>query len=143
VLRTTVEPGDIPYLPRAAAHSEVGTGGELSAHLSLTVREIGTTHLYEAMPGLVADGLEVPPRPLDDAGPEDVATLLPPGGPARAVDSLIVTPRGAAAGAREGRPAAERGAASSPAATGGAAPPRCPGAVRQLLLRAVMSADFL
>ncbi|MEU6548674.1 cupin domain-containing protein [Streptomyces sp. NPDC046915] len=76
VLRTTLEPGDILYLPRAAAHSAVGTGDDLSAHLSLTVREIGTAHLYEAMLQLLEAELELPPRPLDDTGLEHVAHQL-------------------------------------------------------------------
>ncbi|MFB7469220.1 JmjC domain-containing protein [Streptomyces sp. NPDC056224] len=42
VLETTVERGQVLYIPRGAPHSAVGRSGGLSIHLSLTVRRPGT-----------------------------------------------------------------------------------------------------
>lgn len=42
VLETTVERGQVLYIPRGAPHSAVGRSGGLSVHLSLTVRRPGT-----------------------------------------------------------------------------------------------------
>ncbi|MCX5195368.1 cupin domain-containing protein [Streptomyces sp. NBC_00249] len=58
VLETTVEPGQVLYIPRGAPHSAVGRSGGLSVHLSLTVRPPGTEALRAvrttAVPSLAA-----------------------------------------------------------------------------------------
>ena len=65
LLDTTLTPGQVLYIPRGFGHSAVGAQG-LSAHLSLTVREIGGRELVRAVTKLLFEGTTVPPRPLDD-----------------------------------------------------------------------------
>ncbi|MEV8099084.1 cupin domain-containing protein [Kitasatospora sp. NPDC085879] len=67
-LRTTLTPGDVLYVPRGAAHCAVGCGTELSAHLSLTVREVGSAQLHDTLHALLAEGMGLAPRPVDDDG---------------------------------------------------------------------------
>lgn len=78
LLRTVVHPGDVLYIPRGFAHRATGQQG-LSAHLSLTIREIGAADLsaqaWEAAIGDVESTLE--PLPLtDDALTAAAASLL-------------------------------------------------------------------
>ncbi|MFD8984214.1 JmjC domain-containing protein [Streptomyces sp. NPDC059564] len=75
-LRTVLHPGDVLYVPRGAAHCATGVGPGLSAHLSLTVREIGTAQLQDALRTLLAADLFLPPRPVDDAGLAQIADRL-------------------------------------------------------------------
>ncbi|MFG1881023.1 JmjC domain-containing protein [Micromonospora sp. NPDC049102] len=76
VLRTRLVPGEVLYLPRGAAHSAVAVDGSTSAHLSLTVRDIGVAHLGAVVQQYLAAGLELPPRPVDDSGLLDAAARL-------------------------------------------------------------------
>ncbi|MFJ2867665.1 JmjC domain-containing protein [Kitasatospora sp. NPDC087314] len=75
LLNTTVSKGQVLYIPRGFAHSAVGDQG-LSAHLSLTVREIGGAHLTRAMPRLLLEGIRLPARPLEESGLLESATTL-------------------------------------------------------------------
>lgn len=65
VLRTTLGPGDVLYLPRGFAHQATGDEG-LSAHLSLTIREIALLDLCRSLQSLSLEGLSLAPRPVDD-----------------------------------------------------------------------------
>ncbi|MDH6115433.1 hypothetical protein P3T36_006625 [Kitasatospora sp. MAP12-15] len=42
-------------------------GEESSAHLSLTVREVGTANLYALLQALLTGTVDLPGRPLDEA----------------------------------------------------------------------------
>ncbi|MEV7542237.1 cupin domain-containing protein [Streptomyces sp. NPDC089915] len=66
VLRTTLRAGEVLYIPRGFAHEAVGSEG-LSAHLSLTVREVHKGDLFRSLQKLTAKGMAVETRPLDDA----------------------------------------------------------------------------
>lgn len=66
ILRVTLEPGDVLYVPRAFAHRAVGEAG-LSAHLSLTVREVAIRDLYRGLQQVLIEGMDLPQRPLDEA----------------------------------------------------------------------------
>ncbi|MFD9308052.1 cupin domain-containing protein [Streptomyces sp. NPDC060048] len=68
VLETTVEPGQVLYIPRGAPHSAVGRSGGLSVHLSLTVRPPGTEALRAALARHLDSELSLPSRPVDEAG---------------------------------------------------------------------------
>ncbi|MFD8418561.1 JmjC domain-containing protein, partial [Streptomyces sp. NPDC059668] len=63
ILRTTLHVGDVLYVPRGFAHWASGDEG-LSAHLSLTVREVGTPDLVDALHARLAEELALPERPL-------------------------------------------------------------------------------
>jgi ribosomal protein L16 Arg81 hydroxylase len=76
LLKETLRPGDVLYLPRGAAHSAVAAGERMSAHLSLTVREIGSANLLAVVREFLAADLHVPARPLDDAGLEMAASAI-------------------------------------------------------------------
>jgi ribosomal protein L16 Arg81 hydroxylase len=67
--------GQVLYIPRGYAHSAVGAQG-LSVHLSLTVREIGGSHLVRAVPRLLLEGIGLPARPLVESGLLDSAATL-------------------------------------------------------------------
>ncbi|MFI7388464.1 JmjC domain-containing protein [Streptomyces sp. NPDC049813] len=67
LLQATVTTGQVLYIPRGYAHSAVGDEG-LSAHVSLTIREIGGAHLTRAVPRLLCEGVRLPARPLDESG---------------------------------------------------------------------------
>ncbi|MGY5036293.1 JmjC domain-containing protein [Streptomyces sp. 900116325] len=75
-LETVLGPGEVLYLPRGAAHHAVAADDGLSAHLSLTVREIGAVHLIDAVQRVLAADLKLPDRPVDDAGLLAAATEL-------------------------------------------------------------------
>ncbi|MFI0960768.1 JmjC domain-containing protein [Streptomyces sp. NPDC021080] len=76
ILRTTLHAGDVLYVPRGFAHWACGDEG-LSAHLSLTVREVGARDLADALRALLADELRLPDRPLgQDALTSTAARLL-------------------------------------------------------------------
>jgi hypothetical protein len=75
LLEVTVHEGDVLYIPRGFAHAATGDQG-LSVHLSLTARESDTAELQRALQRLMLGGLELPPRPLDDAALLDTAEQL-------------------------------------------------------------------
>jgi len=55
ILRTALDPGEVLYVPRGFAHRALGAQG-LSAHLSITVRDVGTADLAAALRDLLAEG---------------------------------------------------------------------------------------
>lgn len=65
VLRGTLHEGQVLYIPRGFPHEAVGSGG-LSAHLSLTIREIHKGDLFRSLQKLTAKALAVEARPLDE-----------------------------------------------------------------------------
>jgi hypothetical protein len=75
LLRTVLEPGGVLYVPRASAHRAVGSGG-LSAHLSLTIRDVSLQHLQEELAQWLWDGLSLPGRPLGEAGIDEACETL-------------------------------------------------------------------
>lgn len=66
LLRTDLGPGGVLYIPRGFAHRAVGATG-LSAHLSLTIRDISLQDLRSALEQRMCDGLDLPARPLGEA----------------------------------------------------------------------------
>ncbi|MFI6760789.1 JmjC domain-containing protein [Micromonospora sp. NPDC050417] len=76
VLRTRVTPGDVLYLPRGAAHSAVAADGSLSAHLSLTVRDIGSAQLSAVVQQYLAADLDLPARPVEESALLDASARL-------------------------------------------------------------------
>ncbi|WP_406012203.1 cupin domain-containing protein [Streptomyces sp. NBC_00984] len=76
VLETTVEPGQVLYIPRGAPHSAVGQSGGLSVHLSLTVRRPGTEALRAMLVRYLDTELSLPPCPVDEAGLRKTAAEL-------------------------------------------------------------------
>ncbi|MFJ6622944.1 JmjC domain-containing protein [Kitasatospora sp. NPDC091335] len=74
-LRGVLEPGGVLYVPRGFAHRAVGAGG-LSAHLSLTVRDLSVQDLRTALERGLADGLDLPARPLGEAAIADAGAAL-------------------------------------------------------------------
>ncbi|MGC5397593.1 JmjC domain-containing protein [Streptomyces sp. DT20] len=76
LLRGVLEPGNVLYIPRGFAHRAVGEAG-LSAHLSLTVRDIFLPDLAAALQQCLTENLDIPARPLGEAAIKDAcATLL-------------------------------------------------------------------
>ncbi|GAB2726935.1 JmjC domain-containing protein [Kitasatospora kifunensis] len=76
LLHSVLEPGSVLYVPRGFAHRAVGAGG-LSAHLSLTIRDICLHDLRTALEQCLSEGLDLPVRPLGEAAIADAcATLL-------------------------------------------------------------------
>ncbi|WP_441247677.1 JmjC domain-containing protein [Kitasatospora sp. McL0602] len=75
LLQSVLEPGSVLYVPRGFAHRAVGETG-LSAHLSLTVRDISLEDLRTALAQRLADGLDLPARPLGEAAIADASALL-------------------------------------------------------------------
>lgn len=75
-LSTRLEAGQVLYVPRGFAHRAVAAEGTVSTHLSLTVREAGTTHLRALLSSLLTEGLSLPPRPGTDADLTDAADQL-------------------------------------------------------------------
>ncbi|MFI8455948.1 JmjC domain-containing protein [Kitasatospora sp. NPDC085464] len=116
-LRHVLEPGEVLYVPRGFAHRAVGAGG-LSAHLSLTVRDLSLDDLRTALAGRLAEGLDLPARPLGQAAIADAcATLI---GHARTrLDAL--EPGDLLRAARAARPSSAQPAV--PTAPGGPAEP--------------------
>ncbi|MFE6499284.1 JmjC domain-containing protein [Kitasatospora sp. NPDC057738] len=74
-LHGVLEPGGVLYIPRGFAHRAVGAGG-LSAHLSLTVRDLSVQDLRTALEGQLAEGLDLPARPLGEAAIADACAAL-------------------------------------------------------------------
>ncbi|MGW5498538.1 JmjC domain-containing protein [Streptomyces olivaceoviridis] len=74
ILRTTLDTGEVLYVPRGFAHSATGERG-LSAHLSVTVRDIGTADLGATLHGLLTEGLPAE-RPLGHEAITDAAERL-------------------------------------------------------------------
>jgi hypothetical protein len=70
-----LEPGAVLYIPRGFAHRAVGAAG-LSAHLSLTVRDICLQDLRTALEEWLTAGLDVPARPLGEAAIVDAGAAL-------------------------------------------------------------------
>ncbi|MEU5429599.1 cupin domain-containing protein [Streptomyces olivoreticuli] len=76
LLHSVLEPGNVLYVPRGFAHRAVGAAG-LSAHLSLTIRDISLQDLRTALEQRLTEGLDLPARPLGEAAIADAcATLL-------------------------------------------------------------------
>lgn len=75
VLRATVREGQVLYIPRGFPHEAVGSGG-LSAHLSLTIREIHKGDLFRSLQKLSAKAMNVEVRPLDDEAVLAAATAM-------------------------------------------------------------------
>ncbi|MFI2611761.1 JmjC domain-containing protein [Kitasatospora sp. NPDC018619] len=74
-LHGVLEPGDVLYVPRGFAHRAVGAGG-LSAHLSLTVRDLSVRDLATALAAQATEGLGLPARPLGDAAVAEACAAL-------------------------------------------------------------------
>ncbi|WP_316519918.1 JmjC domain-containing protein [Kitasatospora brasiliensis] len=74
-LHGVLEPGGVLYIPRGFAHRAVGAGG-LSAHLSLTVRDLSVQDLRTALERELAEGLALPARPLGEAAIADACAAL-------------------------------------------------------------------
>ncbi|MEU2836344.1 cupin domain-containing protein [Streptomyces sp. NPDC007076] len=66
LLDVVLRQGEVLYVPRGFAHAAEATGGSASAHLSFTVREAGSAHLYAVLEALLLDGDGLPARPNDD-----------------------------------------------------------------------------
>ncbi|MFJ3234644.1 JmjC domain-containing protein [Streptomyces sp. NPDC086787] len=80
LFRTVLQPGQVLYIPRGFAHCATGQDG-LSAHLSLTVREIGVPDLSASLQEYALTdgdaGIDSGPLPLsDDAITAAAKTLL-------------------------------------------------------------------
>ncbi|WP_051711104.1 JmjC domain-containing protein [Streptomyces sp. NRRL S-350] len=75
LLQHVLEPGDVLYVPRGFAHRAVGAAG-LSAHLSLTVRDLSLQDLRTALGQRLAEGLALPARPLGEAAIADACAAL-------------------------------------------------------------------
>ncbi|MCD9195261.1 JmjC domain-containing protein [Streptomyces albireticuli] len=75
LLRSVLEPGHVLYVPRGFAHRAVGAAG-LSAHLSLTVRDISLQDLRTALERKLCEGLDLPARPLGEAAIADACATL-------------------------------------------------------------------
>jgi ribosomal protein L16 Arg81 hydroxylase len=76
LLQSVLNPGSVLYIPRAFAHRAVGAEG-LSAHLSLTIRDVSLRDLQSALEKRLTEGLDLPARPLGDTAITDAgATLL-------------------------------------------------------------------
>ncbi|MEU3567222.1 cupin domain-containing protein [Kitasatospora sp. NPDC036755] len=74
-LHGVLEPGGVLYVPRGFAHRAVGAGG-LSAHLSLTVRDLSVQDLRTALEGQLTAGLVLPARPLGEAAITEACAAL-------------------------------------------------------------------
>ncbi|MEV5678410.1 cupin domain-containing protein [Streptomyces sp. NPDC052179] len=76
LLDVVLRQGEVLYVPRGFAHMAETAGGSASAHLSLTVREAGSAHLYAVVEALLLDGDGLPARPNDDAALSGAASDL-------------------------------------------------------------------
>ncbi|MFE7528562.1 cupin domain-containing protein [Kitasatospora sp. NPDC057542] len=74
-LHGVLEPGGVLYVPRGFAHRAVGAGG-LSAHLSLTVRDLSVQDLCGALERQLTEDLDLPARPLGEAAINDACAAL-------------------------------------------------------------------
>jgi hypothetical protein len=75
LLRGVLEPGTVLYVPRGFAHRAVGASG-LSAHLSLTIRDLSLQDLRTALEQLLCEGLALPALPLGEAAITDACAAL-------------------------------------------------------------------
>jgi ribosomal protein L16 Arg81 hydroxylase len=75
VLRVVLRPGEVLYLPRGFAHRATAAQG-VSAHLSLTIRELTTRDLVRTVQQALVSELALPMRPADEASLAAVATSL-------------------------------------------------------------------
>jgi ribosomal protein L16 Arg81 hydroxylase len=75
LLESVLEPGSVLYVPRGFAHRAVGTAG-LSAHLSLTIRDISLQDLRAALEQQMSEGLNLPARPLGEASITNACAAL-------------------------------------------------------------------
>ncbi|MEV8327546.1 cupin domain-containing protein [Kitasatospora sp. NPDC056731] len=75
LLHSVLEPGSVLYVPRGFAHRAVGAAG-LSAHLSLTIRDVSVPDLRAALEQRLTDGLDLPARPLGEAAIDDSCAAL-------------------------------------------------------------------
>jgi ribosomal protein L16 Arg81 hydroxylase len=76
VLHTELSAGEVLYIPRGFAHQAVAGAG-LSAHLSVTVREVDLAGLCRTLQRVSLAGLALQPRPVgDDSLLETAASLL-------------------------------------------------------------------
>jgi ribosomal protein L16 Arg81 hydroxylase len=75
LLRADLDVGSVLYVPRGFAHRAVGAAG-LSAHLSLTIRDISLSDLRSALEQLMSDGLELPALPLGEAAITSASAML-------------------------------------------------------------------
>jgi ribosomal protein L16 Arg81 hydroxylase len=66
LLRSDLGAGSVLYIPRGFAHRAVGAAG-LSAHLSLTIRDISLQDLCSALEQQMSEELDLPARPLGEA----------------------------------------------------------------------------
>jgi ribosomal protein L16 Arg81 hydroxylase len=74
-LHGVLEPGSVLYIPRGFAHRAVGAAG-LSAHLSLTIRDISLQDLRTALEQCLTEGLDLPARPLGEAAIAEACAAL-------------------------------------------------------------------
>ncbi|MDV9186957.1 cupin domain-containing protein [Streptomyces sp. SR27] len=76
LLDVVLRQGEVLYVPRGFAYAAEATGGSASAHLSFTVHEAGSAHLYAVLEALLMDGDGLPARPNDDAALSGAASDL-------------------------------------------------------------------
>ncbi|WP_330458447.1 cupin domain-containing protein [Streptomyces sp. NBC_00820] len=67
LLDTVVRAGELLYVPNGYAHTAWATDEGPSLHLTVTLREAGAGHLRAQLASVLAEGLELPARPLDEA----------------------------------------------------------------------------
>ncbi|GAA2139446.1 hypothetical protein GCM10009760_21750 [Kitasatospora kazusensis] len=67
VLDTVVSAGEVLYVPNGYAHAAEAAGPGPSLHITVALREAGAGHLRGELQSLLAAGLALPARPLDDA----------------------------------------------------------------------------
>ncbi|MFJ9710144.1 JmjC domain-containing protein [Streptomyces sp. NPDC101234] len=65
VMQATLRAGEVLYIPRGFAHRATGDSG-LSAHLSLTVREVHMGDLFRSLHKIAGERMAVETRPLTD-----------------------------------------------------------------------------
>ncbi|WP_052069820.1 JmjC domain-containing protein [Streptacidiphilus albus] len=75
LLNSVLAPGNVLYVPRGFAHRAVGAAG-LSAHLSLTIRDISLQDLRTALEQRLSEGVDLPARPLGEAAITDACAAL-------------------------------------------------------------------
>ncbi|MFH8386147.1 JmjC domain-containing protein [Kitasatospora sp. NPDC018058] len=105
LLNTVLEPGSVLYVPRGFAHRAVGAAG-LSAHLSLTIRDLSVQDLRATLAERLCEGLDLPARPLGEAAIAEACAALLGHARARLDTTAPEEVLGAARAARERRPVA-------------------------------------
>ncbi|MFE1930707.1 JmjC domain-containing protein [Streptomyces sp. NPDC059474] len=75
IMKAVLRQGEVLYIPRGFAHRATGQDG-LSAHLSLTIREVGSADLAESLRECLAQDLQVAARPVSDATLSDAGAAL-------------------------------------------------------------------